>query len=62
MENILKHLQEAEQKIKELSQQKLVVEQTNIELKAHFKELQVCFEEQQGIIENLQKQNNKNFG
>ena len=62
MENILKHLQEAEQKIRELSQQKLVVEQTNIDLKAHFEELQVCSEEQQGIIENLQKQNNKNFG
>ena len=62
MENTLKCLQEAEQKIRELSQQKHNVEQTNIELETHVKELQVCFEEQQGIIENLQKQNNGNFG
>ena len=59
MANALKCLEEEEQQIKELSQQK---EQTNIEWEVHFRELQVCFEEQQGIIENLQKQNNKNIG
>ena len=63
MANALKCLEEAEQEIKKLSEQKDVVEQTKIESEAHFKELQVCFEEQKGIIENLQKQQkNKNLG
>ena len=56
MESTLKRLQEAEQENKELSQQKHNVEQTNIDLEARFKELQVCFAEQQKINKNHQKE------
>ena len=52
MEDSLKRLQKTEENIKVLSQQKHNVEQTKASLEA-------CFEEQQKIIENLQKENNK---
>ena len=61
MESVYKRLQEAEEKIEELSLQKHDVQQAKIDLEACFEELQVCFEEKQRIIENLRKENNKHW-
>ena len=56
MESTVKRLQEAEEKIDELSLQKHDIQQAKIDLEACFEELQLRFEEKQRIIENLRKE------